>query len=102
MEDTEIRGESVDIVIDWQEPASLATIYANQMSVTRAAGEFFIRFYELRAPVLVEKEQIKKFKAEKKLAAVCVARLVVPSGSIEAMIRALQDVVAKTADVQYK
>ncbi len=72
------------------------------MTATRAAGEFFIRFYELRAPFLGERELIEKFKAEKKLTAVCVARLVVPSSNIEAMIRALQEVVAKTADGHYK
>jgi len=47
------RGAEVRLRLRWQDASDLPTLYANQVYISHAGGEFYVIFGEVQQPVLV-------------------------------------------------
>lgn len=54
------KGDIVTISLKWQSGSELPTLYANQLLVSHASGEFYLIFGESSPPLVSPNEEIPK------------------------------------------
>lgn len=70
MGDQEEKGEQVLIELRWDLSGNIPTIYANQLLITHAGGEFYLLFGEMTPPMISnpDKESLPEFVTVKPVA----------------------------------
>jgi hypothetical protein len=81
---------SMSIELDFEEPTAAPVFISNAQAVTTADGITTICFYEpALSPVMSAEQQSLIASGKVKVRAKCVARVVIPSARIEALIEVL-------------
>ena len=81
-----------ELPIEWYIPDSIISRFADNIIIQHNGSEFIISFFELLPPLAIgTPEQIQtQLKSIQSVRAQCVARVIVPSRKMEAIIEALQ------------
>ena len=93
MQTEEMEGV-VQLKIRWQDAHDLPTLYANQVYISHAGGEFYVLFGELQQPVLINVTP-DELAEEGEVPVKPVAKLVFTPECIATISEALQDNVRK-------
>ncbi len=72
----------------WNFPDDLLSGYATNILVQVGEQEFFISFFEVQHPVLLEPEDVTKLESVK---AECIAKIIVTPERLTAFIKVLQE-----------
>jgi hypothetical protein len=91
--------QTINVAIEWHVGDTLTSQYANHLLVQRTPQEVFLSFFELVPPLVVgtAEEQLAQMQTLARVRAECVARIVIPVSSLEAVTTALNDVLSRSA-----
>ncbi|MBN1148409.1 MAG: DUF3467 domain-containing protein [Anaerolineales bacterium] len=84
------KADEVYIKVKWGTADGIQTVYANQLYITHAAGEFYLVFGEL-APLM----ELDKDNPPDSIEVVPVAKIAITPNSMQAFTRAMQDNIEK-------
>jgi hypothetical protein len=81
------------VPIDWHYPDGLVSRYADNLVVQHTPDAFVLSFFEVQPPLLTGSPEEKQARLQhiETVRAECVARVIVPPGQIESIIRVLQE-----------
>lgn len=85
-------NQVLEIKIKRINPDNVRPTHVNDMLVSHDGKEFFIQFFEIEPPALLEAEDLKKLKS---IDAIMKVKLVMSPEFTEAVIRALSETMAK-------
>ena len=76
-------------------PDQVRTEYSNEMTVSHSSREFFISFYRLETPTILDEDERAALLEKETIDAVMVAKLALTPDFVEAVIKTLQDNIEK-------
>jgi hypothetical protein len=80
----------MELKLRWQDAADLPTLYANQVYITHAGGEFYVVFGEVQLPILVNPSP-DELDRVREVAVKPVAKLVLTPEGISSVVRAMAE-----------
>ena len=95
------KEQRVEFRMRWEEATDLPSVYANQVYITHAGGEFYVIFGEVELPIMLSLAP-DELKGPRDLVVKPVAKLVFTPSAMAAVVKAMAENVRKYEQRQEK